>query len=395
MKKILFAIIGIILIVIITQFSIYYSNNNLKYISDENKIKLMNVLEINEADSFNPIYKKYNSGFHGSDPDYYEIKYEISIEDYKKNDLVYYEDSTYEVLVDCHYKEKKDDTTYICIVRASNVHNKELFDNISDYKKYENEEKNELNNQKYRYKHFMISFDNGFDRVRNMEYKDKIYHLVLDNYQDYLNFKNNNNDVLEMTEEDFKNNFMIITDIENVSMLGLTLQSFYNTENELIIELNSYPEGTEYNEKESAISIMIPREMKRDIILKNDMRDDSDNSYNWKNTSNKGLTPITEKQAIDTAISFAKILETSNSLTGKYLRNFNKVFEINLTKCKPNNYWLITEGILERNLRMADFERDAYEVILVAEDDELEIMRAFFYVDLYTNEVIAGREMAD
>lgn len=395
MKKILFAIIGIILIVIITQFSIYYSNNNLKYISDENKIKLMNVLEINEADSFNPIYKKYNSGFHGSDPDYYEIKYEISIEDYEKNDLVYYEDSTYEVLVDCHYKEKKDDTTYICIVRASNVHNKELFDNISDYKKYENEEKNELNNQKYRYKHFMISFDNGFDRVRNMEYKDKIYHLVLDNYQDYLNFKNNNNDVLEMTEEDFKNNFMIITDIENVSMLGLTLQSFYNTENELIIELNSYPEGTEYNEKESAISIMIPREMKRDIILKNDMRDDSDNSYNWKNTSNKGLTPITEKQAIDTAINFAKILETSNSLTGKYLRNFNKVFEINLTKCKPNNYWLITEGILERNLRMADFERDAYEVILVAEDDELEIMRAFFYVDLYTNEVIAGREMAD
>ena len=59
--------------------------------------------------------------------------------------------------------------------------------------------------------------------------------------------------------------------------------------------------------------------MKRDIILKNDMRDDSDNSYNWKNISNKGLTPITEKQAIDTAISFAKILETSNSLTGKYL----------------------------------------------------------------------------
>ena len=152
---------------------------------------------------------------------------------------------------------------------------------------------------------------------------------------------------------------------------------------------------TEYNEKESAISIMIPREMKRDIILKNDMRDDSNNSYVWKNTSNKGLTPITEKQAIETAISFAKILETSNSLTGKYLRNFNKVFEINLTKCKPNNYWLITEGILERNLRMADFERDVYEVILVSEDDELEVMRAFFYVDLYTNEVIAGREMAD
>ena len=31
----------------------------------------------------------------------------------------------------------------------------------------------------------------------------------------------------------------------------------------------------------------------------------------------------------------------------------------------------------------------------VSEDDELEVMRALFYVDLYTNEVIAGREMAD
>ena len=395
MKKLLFIIVGIILLVIVIQFSIYYSNNNLKYISEENKIKLMNVLGINESSTFDPIYKKYNSGFHGSDPDYYEIKFEISIEDYKKNDLVYYEDSTYEVLVDCHYKEKKDDTTYTCIVRVSNVHNEKLFDNISNYKKYEITEISETNANSYQYKHFMISFNNGFDRSRNMEYKDKIYHLVLDNYQEYLDFKNNNNDVLEMTEEDFKNNFMIITDIENVSMLGLTLQSFYNNDDELIIELNSYPEGTEYNEKESAISIMIPREMKRDIILKNDMRDDSENSYGWKNTSNKGLTPITEKQAIETAISFAKILETSNSLTGKYLRNFNKVFEINLTKCKPNNYWLITEGILERNLRMADFERDVYEVILVSEDDELEVMRAFFYVDLYTNEVIAGREMAD
>ena len=395
MKKFLFVIVGIILIIILVQFSIYYSNNNLKYISEENKIKLMNVLNISDSSTFNPIYKKYRSGFHGSDPDYYEIKFEISIEDYEKNDLVYYEESTYEVLVDCHYKEKKNDTTYTCIVKASNVQNKELFDKISNYKNYEISDISDVSTNNYRYKHFMISFDNGFDRTGNMEYKDKIYHLVLDNYQEYMNFKNNNNDVLEMTEEDFKNNFMVITDIENTSMLGLTLQSFYNNDDELIIELNSYPEGTEYNKKESAISIMIPREMKRDIILKNDMRDDSNNSYGWINTSNKGLTPITKEQATETAISFAKVLETSNSLTGKYLRNFNKVFEINLTKCKPNNYWLITEGILERNLRIADFERDAYEVILVAEDDELEIMRAFFYVDLYTNEVIAGREMAD
>lgn len=380
---------------IMLQFYIYYSNNNLKFISEEDKTRLMHVLEIHEANSFYPIYKKYSHGFHGSDPDYYEIKFEISIEDFEKNDLVYYEEAYYETLVDCHYKERKDDTTYTCIVKASNRDNQELFEKIGNYKKYANTNDKEIisNTNQYRYKHFILSFDNGFDRFKNMEYQDKIYHLVIDNYEEYLKFKNNNNDVLEMSEEDFAKHFMLITDIENTSMLGLTLQNFYNNENELMIELNRFPEGTKYDENKSAISMIIPRDMKRDVVLIKDMREDS--NHHWKNTATKGLTKITEEQAIETAINYAEELENSESLAGKFLKNYNKVFQVTLTKCKPNNYWTITEGIIERNLSIANFERDAYEVILVSEEDELEIMRAFFYVDAYTNTVIAGREMAD
>ena len=56
---------------------------------------------------------------------------------------------------------------------------------------------------------------------------------------------------------------------------------------------------------------------------------------------------------------------------------------------------MIEDGIIERQLEVADFTRTVYEVILVKPDDDLEIERAFFYVDVYTGEVIAGMEMSD
>ena len=38
---------------------------------------------------------------------------------------------------------------------------------------------------------------------------------------------------------------------------------------------------------------------------------------------------------------------------------------------------------------------DVYEIILVSEHDEMEIERAYFYVDVYTNCVIAGHYASD
>ena len=78
-----------------------------------------------------------------------------------------------------------------------------------------------------------------------------------------------------------------------------------------------------------------------------------------------------------------------------YLNNYTKVYEVNKTETRPNNFWVIEDGIIERQLEVADFTRTVYEVILVKPDDDLEIERAFFYVDVYTGEVIAGMEMSD
>lgn len=267
--------------------------------------------------------------------------------------------------------------------------NNTYVENIKSYK-------DEKNIKDCYYKHFTITFNNGFDLTKNMKYKDKIYHMVIDNYQEYINFKNNDNDVCEMKEADFENNFMIVTAIENTSMIGLTLSDIYNNEDRLIIELNKFPEGEDFEEKHTAISIVIPRTMNKENILVNDMRNRaSENPYGWTNTSIKGLEKITENQAIETAKQYAKDLTNSKSLAGQYLKDYTKVYSIELTKRKPNNYWLISEGITARQFKSASFERDVYEVILVSEHDELEIERAIFYVDAYTNLVIGGFQTSD
>lgn len=84
-----------------------------------------------------------------------------------------------------------------------------------------------------------------------------------------------------------------------------------------------------------------------------------------------------------------------DSLAGKWMETYTKLYEVNLTEVRPNNYWYITSGVIERQLVYASFKRTAYEVILLDKYDQLEVERAFFYVDAYTGQVIAGNQMSD
>lgn len=111
-----------ILIIIILLSNFWYNKNNLILISEENKKELMSVLEIEDAPSFKPISKNSQYLGFGSGPNCYELKFEISIEDYEKNNLSYNDikDENDIPEIDINYKMKKDSTTYICVVRTSN-----------------------------------------------------------------------------------------------------------------------------------------------------------------------------------------------------------------------------------------------------------------------------------
>lgn len=133
MKKNIKILCLVFFVFILGFINIFYENNNLIFLSSKDKKELMEILEIEEADSFYPIRKKWcSTGFHGSDPNYYEIIFEISIKDYEKNKLNYSEESYYEVFIDCRYKEKKDKNTYTCILRVSEIYNEELFNKLDN-----------------------------------------------------------------------------------------------------------------------------------------------------------------------------------------------------------------------------------------------------------------------
>lgn len=130
MKKIRLKIIiiGTLFILITFTFSMY-KNYNLVFVDNETKNKLMIALKIQDSKSFKPLYIKRNS-FDGNYGKYYEIKFEISIQEYEANRLDYSEEIYYNMFIECKYKEKKNDNTYICIIRISEIYNKTLYQEI-------------------------------------------------------------------------------------------------------------------------------------------------------------------------------------------------------------------------------------------------------------------------
>ena len=301
----------------------------------------------------------------------------------------------------------------IKIAISSNVNKENINENIFNQKEENIKEDDIIDGVKNncKYKAFTVSFNNEFDLVKDMKYENKIYHKVITDYEDYYQFKQNGNDVVKMTIGEFDDYFMVITAIENVSMLGLTVDKVYKDGFALYIELNSFPKGTEYDKTKNGISIVIPKDMEMDNIKiidgrqkisreqkieeqKKEEQKKIDEQYGWENTSTEGLKEIDVEQAIDIAKKYAKEVSKTNSRCS-YLKDYTKVHQITKISTKPNNYWNITDGIIERQIKYASFMRNAYEVTLVSEKDEMQIERAIFCVDSYTGKVIAGREMAD
>ena len=122
MKNIIKIVLIISRIILFVTLNIIYDRNNLMFISEENKKDLMEVLKIEDAPSFKPISRNSEFLGFGSGPNCYKLKFEISKDDYEKNNLKYRDmkDELDIPELDIHYKLKKDDTTYICVVRTSN-----------------------------------------------------------------------------------------------------------------------------------------------------------------------------------------------------------------------------------------------------------------------------------
>lgn len=155
--------------------------------------------------------------------------------------------------------------------------------------KLETESSTKIENEieKCQYKSFKPSFKlsedsigDDYDFSQDMEYNDSIYYRKINNYEEYSEVKTRWNEILDMSKEDFNNSFMVITAIENTSMLGLNadkIQTYNDTlyitlklEGDVIGENTSNPEY-----EKTCISYIIPRSMERNNIkCVRDLRDD-------------------------------------------------------------------------------------------------------------------------
>ena len=275
------------------------------------------------------------------------------------------------------------------IFQDSNVEN-----SSSTINEVENEELKEVDGCKYN--HFQPVFENGYDYTQDMKYKDKIYRKTITDYKEYMIYKTRWNDICNMTEDDFKKNFMIITAVENTSMMGLDIKQINLDGNTLFIDLDNA--DIEYDKNKMCMSIIIPNDLMSENIEIRDYRkvkETPEYIYGWKNDSIDGLRMLSQDEAVQIAKKYVQSLVSSDSLEGKYLEKYTKLYEVTLTEKAPNNYWLITDGIIEREYKFASFTRKVYEVTLVPYDDDVEMDRAYFYVDAYIGKVIGGMEASD
>lgn len=249
------------------------------------------------------------------------------------------------------------------------------------------------------YKYLKPRFNkNNYNYCEDMEFKDKIYYKVIDNYDEYLIYKDNWKKLLDMNEENFKENFLVLVAVENTSMLGVELCDIHKDEDILYIDFNESADNDGFKNDKTCLSIIIPNKLKCNTIEIRDLRNLEllpEYKYGWVNKNTEGLDAVSLDEAVNIAKKYAKELYESKSYMGQYLENYNKLYEIEITKEKPNNYWKIEEGIVEREFVQASFERDVYEITLVREDDDVKLERAIFYVDMYTGEVIGGTQRGD
>ena len=104
--------IMVVILVFLILFSII-----LLYIYEKNtddKQAIMDILEIKNSETFKLIDVRRSFELQSNDGSYYEIKFEISAYDYENNKLNYSEEP-YTELLECSYKELKDENTYMCI----------------------------------------------------------------------------------------------------------------------------------------------------------------------------------------------------------------------------------------------------------------------------------------
>lgn len=159
------------------------------------------------------------------------------------------------------------------------------------------------------------------DYSEDMEISDGVYYKKITSYQTYLKDLEKWNKLVEMTEDDFNNYFVVVIAGENYNTTGLYISDITTDEENLYIDLNKKNKW----DGSTVISSKIEKNLYRDNIVVR-------NNSNVPDTSNKFVSmeeiPIgyTKEQAIQDGcfvVEYNKIISNDKEKFKKFIENAN------------------------------------------------------------------------
>ncbi len=103
------------------------------------------------------------------------------------------------------------------------------------------------------------------DNILLSDYKtiNRFYYRVIKDYQTYLDTKDNFNNILEVSEKDFENNFMILVITENAPVNGLIFDNLSADDYSLTL---NYVVNSSDRDAQTGTSILVSNDLYRDTI---------------------------------------------------------------------------------------------------------------------------------
>lgn len=103
----------------------------------------------------------------------------------------------------------------------------------------------------------------SYDDKEDMEYMNRFYYKKITDFNDYLKYKEKMSNLIEMTEEDFKDNFLLIIMPKYTNMYGIYVYDMETYDNTLYIEIDR--KDNDEKQKE-VLSIKISNELNKEQI---------------------------------------------------------------------------------------------------------------------------------
>ena len=121
-----------------------------------------------------------------------------------------------------------------------------------------------LQNDENKYKSSNITYQIS-DNILLSDYKtiNRFYYRVIKDYQSYLDTKNNFNNILEVSEKDFEDNFMILVITENAPVNGLIFDNLSADDSSLTL---NYVVNSSDRDAQTGTSILVSNDLYRDTI---------------------------------------------------------------------------------------------------------------------------------